>query len=147
MAVAGREVRRTSEEVGAEPLLCFMVGLTGVLAMFLTALFFSSFAAVVVGVPLLALVVVVALVLKLWGMVAVFHALGVWLSRRLGKRRSGPIVSAMIGLGVLGVAKLIPYVGVWVWTAATIIGIGAALRTKFGRLEPWFQELEASSPS
>jgi hypothetical protein len=30
-------------------------------------------------------------------------------------------------------------VGVWVWTATTLVGIGATLMTKFGRLEPWFE--------
>lgn len=145
LSVSGREVRRTSEEVAAEPALCFLAGLTGVLALFLTALFFSAFAAVVVGVPLLVLVVVVALVLKVWGMVAVFHALGSGLWRRLGRGRGSPVLGAVLGLAVLGAMKLVPYAGVWVWTAATLIGIGAALRTKLGRLEPWFQELGAPS--
>ena len=147
LAVSGREVRRTSEEIGEAPWLCFMVGLTGVLAMFLTALFFSSFAAVVVGVPLLVLVVVIALVLKLWGMVAVFQGFGAWLFRRFGVFQTSPVLNAVLGLGVLGAVKLLPYVGLWVWTVVTIIGIGATLRTKFGRLEPWFQELGSPSLS
>ena len=142
LAVGGREVQRTSEEIQVAPFHSFLVGLTGVLAMFLTALFFSSFAAVVVGVPLLVVVVVVALVLKFWGMVAVFHATGCWLGRRLSRRRWSAVHYTLLGLTVLGVLKFIPYVGIWVWTAATLIGIGATLRTKFGRLEPWFQEAE-----
>jgi hypothetical protein len=139
LAVGGREVRRTSEEIGEEPLLCFMVGLTGVLAMFLTALFFSAFAAVLVGVPLLALVVVLALLLKLWGMVAALHALGSWLGARARRPRLPPLQAAAIGWLALGAVKLVPWVGTVVWTAATIVGIGAALRTKLGRREPWFQ--------
>lgn len=142
MTVSGREIRRTSENARTEPFWSFWVGLTGVLAMFLTALFFSAFAAVVVGLPLLALVVVVALVLKLWGMVAVFHAVGAWTARRLG-RRLAPIESLVLGLALLGAVKLLPYVGIWVWTIATLIGIGSTLRTKFGRLEPWFEQLPA----
>ena len=145
LAVSGREVRRTSEEAAQEPLLCFLTGLTGVLAMFLTALFFSSFAAVVVGVPLLVLVVVLALLLKLFGMVAAFHAFGGWLAGRFGKNRPTPLSAAVMGLVVLGTIKLLPWIGVLVWTVATIIGIGAALRTKFGRLEPWFRAADVAS--
>ena len=148
LATAGRAVRRPAAAVSGAPCSCFVVGLTGVLAMFLTALFFSSFAAVVLGVPLLVLVVVVALLLKVWGMVAVFHALGSWLAARRrrdrrGRARPSPVAGAVLGLLVLGLVKLVPYVGVWVWTAATLIGIGATLRTKFGRMEPWLQPLDA----
>lgn len=140
LAMSGREIRRTSENVRAEPFRSFFVGLTGVLAMFLTALLFSAFAAVVVGLPLLVLVVLAALLLKLWGMVAVFHATGSWVGRRVG-RRLAPVESLVLGLVLLGAIKLLPVVGLWVWTAATLIGVGSTLRTKFGRLEPWFRDL------
>ncbi|MDX1643834.1 MAG: hypothetical protein R3244_05690 [Thermoanaerobaculia bacterium] len=145
LAVSGREVRRTSERVRSEPFHAFWVGLTGVLAMFLTALLFSAFAAVVIGLPLLALVVLVALLLKLWGLVAVFHAVGAWIGMRFG-RRLAPVECLLAGLAVLGLVKLVPYVGLWVWTVATLIGVGATLRTKFGRLEPWFQEGASARP-
>ena len=39
------------------------------------------------------------------------------------------------------------WLGVWVWTAATLIGIGAALRSKFGRCEPWFDERRDALPA
>jgi hypothetical protein len=147
LVVSGREVRRTSEEIAEEPMLCFLAGLTGVLAMFLTALFFSAFAAVLVGVPLLVLVVVAALVLKLWGMVAAFHALGAWLvlsgwrGGQLGckRLRPQPLQACVLGLLILGAIKLLPWIGAVAWTVATLVGIGAALRTKMGRCEPWFQ--------
>ena len=49
-----------------------------------------------------------------------------------------PLHAACLGLAVLGVLKFLPWVGVVVWTAATLVGIGATLITKFGRREPWF---------
>ncbi len=137
-ATGGREVLSVSEGIRRQPFRCFFAGLTGVLALFLTALFFSAFAAVLVGVPLLALAVLIALLLKLWGMVAVFHALGQWVVSRLLRRRWIPLNAALVGLLLLGTLKLLPWVGAWVWTAATLIGVGATLLTKFGRREPWF---------
>ena len=89
--------------------------------------------------PLLVLLVLLAMVLKLWGMVAVFYALGDWLSRRLLHRRFRPLHAATLGLLVLGVVKFLPWIGVLAWTTATFIGVGAALSTKFGRREPWFE--------
>ncbi|HWM94723.1 MAG TPA: hypothetical protein VN493_28475 [Thermoanaerobaculia bacterium] len=139
-AATGRQLLETADGVRREPFRSFFTGLTGVLALLLTALFVSAFTGGLVGVPLLVLFVLLALILKLWGMVAVFYALGDWLARRLLHRpRMRPLNAATIGLLVLGILKFLPYVGTWVWTAATLIGIGAALSTKFGRQEPWFE--------
>lgn len=138
-AVSGREVLATSESVSKEPFRGFVVGLTGVVTIVLTALLLTALSAALVGLPLLVLVVLLALVLKLWGMVAVFHALGDWLARRFQKRLT-PLHAATLGLLVLGVLKFVPYVGVIVWTTATLIGVGATLSTKLGRREPWLQE-------
>ena len=138
-ATVGRELLGTSEAVRGEPFRCFLIGLSGVLSLFLTALFMSSLAAITIGVPLLFLVVGIALALKLWGLVAVFHAGGKALARGLFRRRWNPLNYAMVGLLGLGAVKLVPYLGTWVWTAASLIGIGASLVTKFGRREPWLQ--------
>lgn len=138
-AISPREVLATSESVALEPLRNFTLGLTGVFALVLTALFFSAFSGVLLGLPLLALVAVVALGLRFWGMVAVFHALGTWLWKLARRRPPAPLTAATCGLLALGVLKFLPYVGIWTWTVATFLGVGAALGTKLGRREPWFQ--------
>ena len=139
LATSGRQVLSTSESVAREPFRNFFVGLTAVLAIVLTALFFTSFAAVIVGIPMLVLVVLLALLLKLWGMVAVFHALGSWTGSRVLRHRILPANGTVLGLLLLGGLKLVPWVGTWVWTIATLIAVGASLTTKFGRREPWFE--------
>ncbi len=138
-AIGSRELLSTSDSVRIEPFRNFFLGLTGVAAMVLTALFFSAFAGALVGVPLIVLVVVIALVLRFWGMVAVFHALGAWLSRRFERRPPLPLTAATYGLLVLGVLKFLPFIGIWAWSVATFIGVGAALSTKLGRREAWFE--------
>lgn len=138
-AAGGRELLATSEQVRGEPFRSFAVGLTAILAAVLTALFFSAFSGAFLGLPLLGLVVLFAVVLKLWGMVAVFHALGEWVAARLLRRRLRPLNAATLGLLLLGALKMVPWIGIWSWTAATLIGVGAALSTKLGRHEPWFE--------
>lgn len=138
-AASGRQVLETADGVRREPFRSFFVGLVGLVCLVLTGLFFSAFARGVIGVPLLVLVVLLAMVLKLWGMVAVFYALGEWISRRLLRRRFRPLNAATLGLLVLGAVKFLPWFGVLAWTTATLIGMGAALSTKFGRREPWFE--------
>jgi hypothetical protein len=138
-AASGRQLLETADGVRREPFRSFFVGLTGVACILLTGIFFSMFARGLIGVPLLVLVVLLALVLKLWGMVAVFYALGDWISLRLLRRRYRPLNAATVGLLAMGLIKFLPWFGVVAWTTATFIGIGAALSTKFGRREPWFE--------
>lgn len=138
LATVGREVLATSQKLGREPLRDFFVGLTAVLTLALTGLFLASFAPSLVSLPLLVLIVLAALVMKLWGMVALFHRLGEVVLYRIRKRYPTPIQAALIGLMLLGAIKLIPWVGTWVWTVASLIAVGASLRTKFGRREAWF---------
>lgn len=146
-ATGGREVLSTADGIREQPFRNFGVGLSGVLAIFLTVLLLSAFAASLVGVPLLLLAVLVALLLKLWGMAAVFHALGDWIVGRVFKRRWMPLNAAVLGLGVLGILKLIPWIGVWSWTIASLIAVGASLTTKFGRREPWFEGAMLPAPA
>lgn len=138
-AIGRREMLSTSDSVRLEPFRNFFLGLTGVAAMVLTALFFSALAGAFVGVPLIVLVVVIALVLRFWGMVAVFHALGAWLLQRFKEGTPLPLTAATLGLVALGILKFLPWIGVWAWSVATFIGVGAALSTKLGRREAWFE--------
>jgi hypothetical protein len=137
-AASGREVLGTADSIRREPFRSFFVGLTGVITLLLTALFFGAFAGALVGFPLLVLVILLALVLKLWGSVAVFYALGDWIALHLFHRRARPLNAATGGLLLLGLVKFLPWIGVWTWTVVSFIGVGAALSTKFGRREPWF---------
>lgn len=137
MASSGREVLSASSAVSAEPLRMFLIGLGAVLSLFLTALFFSAMASSVMGIPLLFLVVLSMMLFKLWGSVAVFHAAGSWIIGKL-RRRWSPLNAAVLGLLALGAVKLLPWVGTWAWTVVTLLGVGCAIGTKFGRREPWF---------
>jgi hypothetical protein len=100
-----------------------------------------------VSLPLVVLAVLAALLAKLWGMVAVFQALGAAAMRLAAQRRVLALHAAVAGLVLLALVKLVPYLGIWAWTAATLVGVGAALRTKFGRREAWFAEAGRALPA
>lgn len=144
-ATDGAAVLAASEEIRRQPFRLFSVGLVGVLAMTMTALLLSTVAAALVGIPLLGLVVLLALLLKLWGMIAVFHALGSVLAARVRRRRILALHAAVIGFVLLAALKFVPYLGLWVWTVASFLAVGGALSSKFGRREPWFSEQNATT--
>jgi hypothetical protein len=128
----------TAEAIAEQPMRSFLTGLVAVLAMLLAGLFLASFLGVEAGVPLLVLLALGALVLKLWGTVAACAYVGTRVTRRAGGAAAGPLAVTTVGLALLGVCKFVPWAGVWVWTAVTLLGVGASLATKLGRREPWF---------
>jgi hypothetical protein len=139
-SLRGREAVATSRSVRREPLQNFVLGLASVLTLAVTVALLSAALHWLVSVPILALLALAALALKLWGMLAVFHALGTALVARWRSRRWLAIQVATLGLLAMGILKLVPWLGTMAWTLATLVGVGAALATKFGRDEPWFLE-------
>jgi hypothetical protein len=143
--ISGREVRFSSMEIRASALHCFVLGLVAFTSFVLTAIMFSYFVPFLIGIPLLAALAVFAILTKIYGMVAVFHAIGTLIAgsrtrQQLATRKwlRGDVAMVVIGVLVLGAIRLIPVVGTLVWSGASIFGIGVALATKFGRREPWF---------
>jgi len=141
----GREVRASSLELRASPLHIFILGLVAFTSFVLTAVVFSYLIPYVVGLLLLAALLVFATLAKVYGMVAVFHALGTLIAgprtpEQAARRRwlRGDLAMVVVGFLVLGLIRLIPLVGPLVWMGASALAIGVALATKFGRREPWF---------
>lgn len=143
--ISGREVRYSSIEVRTSPLHCFALGLVAVTSFVLTAILFSYLVPYFVGLPLLIALALFAVLAKIYGMIAVFHAVGTLLAgtrsrEELLRRRwlRGDLAMVVIGVLLLGAIRLIPIVGTIVWGIASVFGVGTALATKFGRREPWF---------
>ena len=129
----------TARSIGEKPLRNFGIGLVGVATLLLLILLFGALLNALLGTPLVVLGLLAALVLKLWGMVAVFCWLGGLVNRLGGRQWRTTPRNVLYGLSLLGIVKLLSWIGVWVWTAATLVGIGATLSTKFGRRERWFE--------
>lgn len=142
---AGREVRYSSTEIRVSALHCFALGLVAFTSFILTAVMFSYLVPYFVGIPLLVALGVFAILAKVYGMIAVFHAVGTLVAgartrEQLASRRwlRGDLAMVVVGLLLLGALRMIPVVGPIIWSAASIFGVGVALATRFGRREPWF---------
>jgi hypothetical protein len=142
--MSAREIRYSSVELRASALHCFALGLVALTSFVLTAIVFSYFPSVI-GVPLLIALAVFAIVAKIYGAIAVFHALGTMIAgarsrEALDRRRwlRGDLAMVIVGVLLLGALRLIPVVGTIIWMLASVFGVGTALATKFGRREPWF---------
>jgi hypothetical protein len=142
--ISAREVRYSSIELRASALHCFALGLVALTSFALTAIVLSYLPSVI-GVPLLIALAVFAIVAKIYGAIAVFHALGTMIAgarsrEALDRRRwlRGDLAMVVVGVLILGALRLIPVVGTIIWMLASVFGVGTAVATKFGRREPWF---------
>ncbi|HUP66179.1 MAG TPA: hypothetical protein VM557_12955 [Thermoanaerobaculia bacterium] len=140
--IAGREVRATSVEAQSSLLHAFLVGLVAFTSFVLTAVVFSYLIPYGVGVLLLGILAAFAIVTKVYGMVAIFHAVGYAIAggrvRDESARIRGDLAFTVIGAVLLGVLRLVPWIGNVLWITASLIGVGVALATWFGRRQPWF---------
>jgi len=141
----GREIRYSSIEIRSSALHCFALGLVALTSFLLTAVVFSYLIGIVIGIPLLAALGVFAILTKVYGMIAVFHAVGTLVAgprtrEQLAARKwlRGDIAMVVVGVLILGAIRMIPVIGPIVWGGASVFGVGVALATKFGRREPWF---------
>ena len=142
---AGKEIRGSSLEIRAVPLQVVTLGLVGFTSFVLSAIVLSYLIPYFVGIPLLVVLGAFAALAKIYGLIAVFHAVGQKLfgtqdREELLRRRvfRGDVAMVISGLIVLGLLHLIPIIGNLIWMMASVTGIGASLSTRFGRREPWF---------
>jgi hypothetical protein len=148
--LSGREIRYSSVEMRASALHCFALGLVALTSFALIAIVLNYLIPYHVGVPLLFALGVFAILTKIYGMVAVFHAVGTLVAgsrtrEQLAGRKwlRGDLAMVVIGVVILGAIRLIPIVGLVIWSLTSVFGIGTALATKFGRREPWFLAFRA----
>jgi len=132
------QVAVAAGELARRPLFNGLAGLLGVAALSLSLAASVLLSVFIVGIPLLVIFFVAGLVVKAFGMVAVFHLTG----RLTGGRFSddpNPLLLTLLGFLLLGLVRLVPWAGQLVWTLAGVMGIGVSLTTKLGSGEPWFR--------
>lgn len=107
-----------------------LAGALGVLTLFLAAGAALSLLPSAVGIPIALVSAAIAVVAKVFGMVALFLLLGQRLVKSVAPARRPAALAA--GFVVLGGVSLIPFVGALVWSAASILAVGVALLSRFG---------------
>jgi len=122
------------------------------LAAFILFLFAVVIAAVLclllIGIPILFALALTGFVIKVFGKIVVFYLIGESLARSFHRERVSALGGALLGLLVLSIIGFVPVFGFLISSFLSILGWGAAIRTKFGTTQNWFarQERPASPP-
>ncbi len=124
-----------AEKVSSQPLRSLFVGVATLLAGALGLLLLARTSPALLTLPLVVLVLVLFLLLKLWGTVAVMLAFGKGAARWTKGLVRDVLGMVLLGLIILGAIKLAPWLGPIVWSAVTLVGMGAAWITRLGTSE------------
>jgi len=107
-----------------------LAGALGVLSIFLGAGAVLALLPSALAVPLALALGAIAVVAKVFGMVALFLLLGQKLLKSVAPARRPAALAA--GFAVLGAISLVLLVGALVWSIASIVAVGVALVSRFG---------------
>jgi hypothetical protein len=128
-------MKALSAEIRAQPVRSGVVGLLGALAL-VPALVMLMIT--LIGIPVALALLVVVPVLTGWGFAAVASELGTLLPLPRGRKTQAMVLA--LGLLILLVVGRIPVLGTLVLVAATLVGLGAIMRTRFGHRPQGFPE-------
>ena len=121
---------------------------TGVLAMVIFA-FLVIIAAllciVLIGIPILLALLAAHFFITIFGQVTVYHYFGESLAKAFGQAKPSPLGAALLGLSLVSILTFIPFLGIFVALFLNFLVFGAAIRTKFGSTENWFQKPAAGA--
>jgi hypothetical protein len=107
-----------------------LAGALGVLTLFLAAGAALSLLPAALAIPIALGSAAIAVVAKVFGMVAIFLLVGQKLVKSVAPARRPAALAA--GFALLGGISLVPFVGALVWSAASIVAVGVALVSRFG---------------
>jgi hypothetical protein len=127
LALFPRRVDGVASSMVANPWKSIFTGLLGLVA---APLLFLLLIVTIVGIPLVA----VAILLMLAAGVLGFTALAVFIGRRLPVQvqRNAWVLQLAIGTAIVVLVTQIPFIGALAWVAAALLTFGAALRSRFG---------------
>ncbi|HEY1250487.1 MAG TPA: hypothetical protein VGH97_04810 [Thermoanaerobaculia bacterium] len=107
-----------------------LAGALGVLTLFLAAGAALSLLPSALAIPIALGSAAIAVVAKIFGMVAIFLLIGQKLVKSVAPARRPLALAA--GFALLGGISLVPFLGALVWSAASIVAVGVALVSRFG---------------
>jgi hypothetical protein len=134
VALLPKPVRTVAEAIGENT---FKVALTGLLGLVLIAPLALLLTISVVGIALIPLEVILVVCSMLLGFIAVGQFIGKKVLQLFHGRNPSMLRETFWGLIVLWLIGWIPYIGWMVKAIALVIGLGAALITRFGTYQGW----------
>ena len=134
-----RQISFASSQIRKSFWPVFGTGLVSIIAFTGLLIFAALLSLVLIGIPILLCLIIIGLIIKVFGRVALFYFFGESLMNTFGKNKSSPILIVVLGLIFVSFIKFIPILGLLFSFCLSIIGWGVVIRTKFGTTENMFK--------
>lgn len=133
------QVKSTAAEIPQHFARFGLIGFLWFLSLVVTTIILALLCAILIGIPLLLLFIVFVILIKVFGNVSIYYAVGIRVLNALGWRGQSDVLAVLAGLALLGLVQFLPVIGWIIWTVLGLVGMGATLATKFGTGQPWLQ--------
>ncbi|HEX2695310.1 MAG TPA: hypothetical protein VHP61_06120 [Acidobacteriota bacterium] len=144
-ALFPRPIARAAAAVRTSFWPVFWTGLLALVIFTGMAIFAALLCFILIGIPIAIALFWAGLIIKVFGRVVLFYVLGESLLKAFGSKNVPAVGAALAGLLVASLVGFIPFVGFLFTLVLSILGWGAALRTKFGTTDNWLGR-KPSSP-
>jgi hypothetical protein len=125
-------ILRGQSELRQSPGRCAALGFLWIILFWILFLACLVLSMILIGLPLLVVLIAFDMALGVFGMTLAFSGAGEWLARRLNHANPSIYTAVFIGACFLGLLRLIPIAGSFIWFAASLFGVGATLASRFG---------------
>jgi hypothetical protein len=126
--------------------LVFAIGFLAHIVFVGLIIFAALLSIILIGIPVLLALIAAAVIIKVFGRLAVFYFFGESLLRAFGSRNASAIGIVLTGLLVFSLIGFLPIIGFLFGLVMNMVGWGIAIRTKFGTTENMFQKKQAVTP-
>lgn len=140
LALIPDKTKSMTHELGQDSLRKLFIGF---IAMVLIPVILFIVAISIIGLPLLPFVILAVIVAKFIGYVSVALFVGNRI-KNAASMRLNIFLELFLGIVVLWLIRLIPFIGFLSYLAVTMIALGLVIDTKFGTNEPWFKKRDYS---
>jgi hypothetical protein len=139
-ALLPRQIALASSQIRTSLWPIVVTGLVALTIFAGLAIFFALLSLLLIGIPFLMLLIALGLIVKIFGNVALFYLFGESVARAFRSRTPAPAAAVVLGLVVVTVIKLIPFLGLLFSQCLSVIAWGVVIRTKFGTTENWLRK-------
>ncbi len=146
VALVGDRVSSAAHSIAREPVRLGAIGFVGFFALAAATGFLVLLSVLLIGLPFLLALLLFWWLAYIFGMVAVFQAIGARVSSLFGQRDATQLALVLGGAAALSVLHFFPWFGTLLWWSGGFVGLGAAFATRFGTNRPWYGESASIPP-
>ncbi len=148
IALVGDRVSSASHSISRDPLRLWAIGVFGLLC--LTAAHVVSLVLwlLLIGIPITLFLLFLGFVAYIFGVVAVFQAVGTRVVNAVGRPEASQTAIILVGcLVAYGLTSFVPILGFFLWWFVIVpIAIGSVFATRFGTGRPWMRRASPVPP-